>query len=80
MFHLFLQILKIESGELQVNTFVAKTTVRKLADTTSSIEQMFGNDLNITLRILNQVLDYENSQSGLNLTSEQDSRYLTVSY
>ena len=40
---------------------------------------MFGNDLNITLRIMNLILDYENSQVGLNLTSEQSSTFLSVS-
>ena len=76
-----MQIEKIETRELLISTFVAKTLVAKLADTTSAVNQMFGNDLNITLRILNEVLDYENSQTDMrNLTSEQDSKYLTVSY
>ncbi|XP_053377924.1 cadherin EGF LAG seven-pass G-type receptor 1-like isoform X2 [Mercenaria mercenaria] len=71
------QIEKIESGSLKINTFVAKTTLASLADTTSQIDTMYGNDINITARIMNRILDYENLRSGLNLTSEQDSHYLS---
>ena len=74
-----IQIEKIESGELEMNTFVAKTMIKSLADSTSRTETMFGNDINITLRIVNKVLDHENQQSGLSLTSEQDSTFLYVS-
>ena len=62
-----------------MTTFVAKTTISSLAEATSSTDTMFGNDLNITLRIMNLILDYENSQVGLNLTSEQSSTFLSVS-
>ncbi|KAK3610573.1 hypothetical protein CHS0354_009013 [Potamilus streckersoni] len=71
------QINKIESGQLIINTFVAKTTMADLENATSSTKQLFGNDLNTTVRILIRTLDYENNQSGLNLTSEQDSKYLS---
>ncbi|XP_060555146.1 cadherin EGF LAG seven-pass G-type receptor 2-like isoform X2 [Ruditapes philippinarum] len=71
------QIEKIESGSLKINTFVAKTLLASLADTTSQMETMYGNDINITVRIMNKILEYENQQSGLYLTSEQDSHYLS---
>ena len=80
LFFISLKIEKIETRELLISTYLAKTLVSKLADTTSAVDQMFGNDLNISLRILNEILDYENSQTDMrNLTSEQDSKYLTVS-
>ncbi|KAH3819069.1 cadherin EGF LAG seven-pass G-type receptor 1-like isoform X2 [Dreissena polymorpha] len=70
------QIEKIETGALEINTFVARTLLKSLGNSTTTTDTMFGNDINITLRILNRVLDYENKQSGLNLTSERDSHYL----
>lgn len=50
-----------------------------LAETVADIDTLFGNDINITLRIINRFLEYENQQSGLTLTSEQDSAYVAVS-
>ena len=73
------QIDDIQSGTLVINTFVAKTTMSSLAETTASIDTMFGNDINITSQVMNRLLQYENKQAGLTLTSEQDSRYVTVS-
>lgn len=70
----------MEANTLKINTFVAKTTMASLADSTSGTETMFGNDLNITLRIMDRIIQYETEQDGLNLTSEQDSKYLYVSY
>lgn len=78
-FVVFFQIQDIDSGILEVNTFVAKTTISSLAKSTSTVDTMFGNDINITFQLLNKMLAYEKGQSGLSLTSEQDSLYLTVS-
>ncbi|XP_021344023.1 cadherin EGF LAG seven-pass G-type receptor 2-like isoform X2 [Mizuhopecten yessoensis] len=70
------QINKIESGELKITTFVAKKIMRKLCDAVMKATRLFGNDIYITYRILNQTLAYEVQQTGLSLTSEQDSTYL----
>ena len=73
-----LQIAKIEGKTLNITTYVAKTLAASLASASSSVKVMFGNDINITYRVLNQLLKYENQQYGLGLTVEQDSNYLQV--
>ncbi|KAL4226126.1 Cadherin EGF LAG seven-pass G-type receptor 2 [Mactra antiquata] len=70
------QLEKMESGSLQINTFVAKTNIASLANSTSRTGTMYGNDVNITLRIMGKILQYETEQDGLNLTNEQDSSFL----
>ncbi|XP_033746006.1 LOW QUALITY PROTEIN: cadherin EGF LAG seven-pass G-type receptor 2-like [Pecten maximus] len=70
------QINKIESGDLKITTFVAKRIMRTLRDAVMKAARLFGNEINITYRILNQTLTYEVQQTGLSLTSEQDSTYL----
>ena len=52
--------------------------MRDLAVATKATDELFGSDINITYRLLNQLLQYENTASGLNLTSEQDSTYIQV--
>ena len=68
----------MESGSLRVNTFVAKDLVFRLNEATELTEHMYGMDLDITYRILKNVLRYENRQSGLNLTHTQDRSYIQV--
>ncbi|XP_061178872.1 cadherin EGF LAG seven-pass G-type receptor 2-like isoform X2 [Saccostrea echinata] len=70
------QVSQMENRTLNITTYVAKTMAAKLASATSSVRVLFGNDINITYRIINQLLKYENKQSGLGLTLEQDSNYL----
>ncbi|XP_062576129.1 cadherin EGF LAG seven-pass G-type receptor 2-like isoform X1 [Saccostrea cucullata] len=70
------QVSQMENRTLNITTYVAKTLAAKLASATSSVRVLFGNDINITYRIINQLLKYENKQSGLGLTLEQDSNYL----
>lgn len=60
------------------STHNAKTFADLLADATSTTAPMFKNDLEIAMKILTQLLDHENSESDLNLTSEQDRNYLPV--
>uniref|UniRef100_K1PF79 Cadherin EGF LAG seven-pass G-type receptor 1 n=1 Tax=Magallana gigas TaxID=29159 RepID=K1PF79_MAGGI len=70
------QIDQIERKVLNITTLVAKTLASKLASATSNVKVLFGNDINITYRVVNQLLKYENKQYGLSLTVEQDSNYL----
>lgn len=76
----YLQIDQIERKVLNITTLVAKTLASKLASATSNVKVLFGNDINITYRVVNQLLKYENKQYGLSLTVEQDSNYLQVKH
>lgn len=75
---MYLQVDQIERKVLNITTLVAKTLAAKLASATSNVKVLFGNDINITYRVVNQLLKYENKQYGLSLTVEQDSNYLQV--
>jgi len=68
----------MESGTLKMNTFVAKTVMGKLHTAVVNTDTLYGNAISIAFRILCHILDYENLQTGLSLTSEQDSTYIPV--
>ncbi|XP_052061386.1 cadherin EGF LAG seven-pass G-type receptor 2-like isoform X1 [Mytilus californianus] len=70
------QIRLIEEGKLKLNPFVAKTTMKTLAESLQAAQILFGQDLDITYRIIMTLLDYELKQTGMNLTSEQDGKYV----
>lgn len=68
----------IQTGQLKLNVFVAKTTMKTLAESLMQAEFLFGQDLDIAYRVITTLLDYEMEQHGLNLTSEQDGKYVQV--
>ena len=71
---------QIKKGSLKINTYVSKTLMRLLAKASEeSADNFFGNDINIILNLIVQILNYENKQEGLSLTSEQDRGFIKVS-
>ncbi|KAK3103496.1 hypothetical protein FSP39_019621 [Pinctada imbricata] len=70
------KIEEIENGTLKINSFVSKTSMRDLALALSTTSVLFGSDINVTYRLITSILEYENQQKGLNLTSEQDSTFI----
>ncbi|CAI9730365.1 cadherin EGF LAG seven-pass G-type receptor 2 isoform X1 [Octopus vulgaris] len=70
------QIQQIERGSLKINTYVSKTLMLQLAESAASAKNLYGNDISIILRTINQILFYENKQEGLSLTSEQDRKFI----
>ncbi|XP_064606055.1 LOW QUALITY PROTEIN: cadherin EGF LAG seven-pass G-type receptor 2-like [Liolophura sinensis] len=70
--------LQRQLGQLAagVNTFLAKTTVSKLANISGSVDVMYGNDIYLTYLSLKTILSHENQQQGLNLTSERDRQFI----
>ena len=63
---------------MKLNPFVAKTTMKTLAESLQAAQILFGQDLDISYRIIMTLLDYELKQTGMNLTSEQDGKYVQV--
>ena len=73
------QLVLLDSGAWQINTFVAKNLMLRLNEATESTSEMYGMDINVTSRMAIHILRYENTQSGLNLTHTQDRNFLQVS-
>lgn len=74
------QMVQLESGELKVNTFVAKNLMSKLAMATNETERLYGMDLRVTYGLVTRVLQHEVKQAGLNLTHTQDRNFIQVSH
>ena len=54
--------------------------MKTLAESLSKSDFLFGQDLDIAYRVITTLLDYELKQTGLNLTSEQDGKYVQVGF
>lgn len=67
---------------MEINTFVAKSLMTRLNDAaravTSSPGRLHENDVDVSARIITQVLQYEARQTGLNLTHTQDRNFIQV--
>ncbi|XP_013422113.1 cadherin EGF LAG seven-pass G-type receptor 1-like, partial [Lingula anatina] len=70
------RLVEIENGQLLINTFVAKNLLTKLNNATNQTAYMYGKDIDITNRLVKQLLMYEIKQTGLNLTNTQDRLYV----
>lgn len=76
---LVLQLSLIESGELQLNTFVAIKLASDLRKATNLTLNLYGADVLITYDLITALLKYEATLFGLNLTHSQDKDYISVS-
>lgn len=71
------QLSQIEKGELMINTYVAVKMAADLFHATNRTEQLYGADVLITQQLLRQLIKYESSENGLNLTHSQDKDYIS---
>ena len=69
----------IDTNSLKINTFVAKKLANDLNVATKEVEKLYGMDIFVTYRLVAHVLEYENRQTGLNLTHSQDKNFIQVS-
>ena len=74
----FLQLVDLESEGLQMNTFVAIETADSIKKACNNSDSLYGADILIAEQIIQRLLNYEKSQSGLNLTHSQDKDYMQV--
>lgn len=70
----------IETGELQLNTFVAIKLASDLRKATNLTQNLYGADVLITYDLMTALLKYEATLFGLNLTHSQDKDYISVSH
>ncbi|OWR45133.1 cadherin [Danaus plexippus plexippus] len=70
------QLHKIETGELQVNTFVGVRLAEDLSTACSNTQPLYGADVLVAEGIILELLQYELRQAGLNLTHSQDKDYV----
>ncbi|XP_026490100.2 protocadherin-like wing polarity protein stan isoform X1 [Vanessa tameamea] len=70
------QLHKIETGELQVNTFVGVRLAEDLATACDNTPKLYGADVLVAEGILLELIQYELRQAGLNLTHSQDKDYV----
>lgn len=74
------QLSLLEVGDLQLNTFVAIQLASDLRRATNLTERLYGADVLITYDLIRELLKYESSVYGLNLTHSQDKDYIMVSF
>lgn len=75
-FQLRKQLHKIEIGELAMNTFVGVRLAEELSLACSRVANLYGADILVTEGILTELLRFELTQAGLNLTHSQDKDYV----
>ena len=69
---------QLSGSNLVFTTFVAKELARDLEESTNQTQPLFGSDLLIANNLLVLLLQYENSQTGLNLTHAQNRHFIQV--
>ena len=69
---------QIATGDLRINTYVAKQLASQLDTAANETALLSGSDILIAYELVLQLLTYENSQMGLNLTHTQDRNYIQV--
>lgn len=69
------ELNKLKRNNLLLNAFVAKTLVKELEIGSKLITNFYPSDIEILGGILIAILEYESSQSGLNLTFTQDRNF-----
>uniref|UniRef100_A0A3P8T4D3 Cadherin EGF LAG seven-pass G-type receptor 3 n=1 Tax=Amphiprion percula TaxID=161767 RepID=A0A3P8T4D3_AMPPE len=65
----------LERNETELNTILEKKLAHQLRDMTESTARLYGNDLQITERLLSRLLTFETQQSGFGLTATQDAHF-----
>lgn len=70
--------MDLESGNVQINTFVAIETANLIKKACNNTDLLYGADILIAEQIIQRLLSYEKSQMGLNLTHSQDKDYMQV--
>ncbi|KAG7299924.1 hypothetical protein JYU34_016949 [Plutella xylostella] len=70
------QLHKIETGELQVNTFVGVRLAEDLSTACANTPTLYGADVLVGEGVLLELLNHEIKQVGLNLTHSQDKDYI----
>ncbi|XP_044754021.1 protocadherin-like wing polarity protein stan isoform X2 [Coccinella septempunctata] len=70
------ELSHLESGSLNMNTFVAIKLSSDLYKATNKTTQLYGADVLVTFDLLKELLQYEFRLFGLNLTHSQDKDYI----
>ncbi|TDH10820.1 hypothetical protein EPR50_G00079050 [Perca flavescens] len=65
----------LERNETELNTIMEKKLAHQLRDVTEATARLYGNDLQITERLLSRLLTFETQQSGFGLTATQDAHF-----
>lgn len=73
---LFKDLAQLETGEIQINSYLALKTVKNLYDLTNSIDELYGADVLLFSRLLVEILEFENKQSGFNLSHKQERDFI----
>ena len=68
----------MESEKVQLSTFVAIETSNLIRKACNNSDILYGADILIAEEIIQHLLKYEASQTGLNLTHSQDKDYMQV--
>lgn len=69
----------LETKSIKVTTFVAVNGANSLHKAFNNTQVLHGSDVLIGKQLLQHLLSYEGSLSGLNLTHSQDKDYILVS-
>lgn len=74
-----LQLTALELDQKVMSSYLAKQISHELENATAQVDDMYGNDIWITYRLISLLLEFENRQAGLGLTHVQDNAFIPVS-
>ena len=76
MLPLFKDLTQLQSGDIEMTSYLTLKTVQHLYELTNSVEDLYGADILLISRLLSRVLQYETEQSGFNLSHKQERDFI----
>ncbi|XP_074645849.1 cadherin EGF LAG seven-pass G-type receptor 2-like [Tubulanus polymorphus] len=70
------ELMKVESHKMKFTTYLAGLRAHQLRKALEDTSILYGSDIDVSYRLLKQLLLYENSLSGLELTHTQNKNYI----
>ena len=76
MLPLLQDLAHLQTGEIQLNSYLALKTANTLDELAGSLGRLFGADIVLYSKLLIQVLEFENQQAGLDLSHRQERDFI----
>ena len=76
MLPLFKDLAQLENREITMNSYLAQKTARNLNQLAASLDTLYGADMVLMGRLLLQILEWEEAQTGFNLSHRQERDFI----
>ena len=76
MLPLFQDLTQLQNDVITMNSYLALKSSRNLFELSEKLDNLYGADILLITRLLTEILQYENTQSGFNLSHKQERDFI----